>query len=449
MAIRMTRQRVLQSAAATAGMTLAAACGAGRGGSTGTAGSGAEAPKAGRKAVTLQYWSRMGAGASRPYVETGEFEDQRLPVFMEKHAPVKVERTIISNHGELLQKLTVGFVSGQGPDVFNVGSPGVSQMAGPGFVLPLDSYSRVKKEASDFFQSGLNIGTYKNKLYGLTYYADMRIMLYRKDRLAEAGLPTDRKSLPKTWDQFREVTKKLARWDGGQLARIGFDVPKNDDSFFLLMVRQLGKDSFNADLTKAQFDGAEGERALQTIVDFLHRDRIDAFERPSIPRGVPPIASDVVGSVFRNTQEIGNVRAVDLDPQRLLAPEFTPEFGGQTTATGYLGGTWVLAGKQNRDLDATLDLLLFLGGYDQVLGVAERFTAVPPRKSADKSVQDPLLRPFYEAQDKAWSVPGHPKYEQIRVKIREVMPQVLKREKSVKEALSEMAAFTNTTLNSA
>ena len=49
--------------------------------------------------------------------------------------------------------LGVGFVSGTGPDVFNVGSPGVSQMAGPGFVLPLDSYQRVKREAADFFQS--------------------------------------------------------------------------------------------------------------------------------------------------------------------------------------------------------------------------------------------------------------------------------------------------------
>jgi hypothetical protein len=44
-------------------------------------------------------------------------------------------------------------------------------------------------------------------------------------------------------------------------------------------------------------------------------------------------------------------------------------------------------------------------------------------------------------------VPGHPKYQEIRAKIREVMPQALRREKSVKEALAEMAAFANATLN--
>jgi multiple sugar transport system substrate-binding protein len=436
----LTRRGLAAAAAAAGSGGLLAACGAG-GGAT-------DAPKT-RRAVTLQYWSRMGAGASRAYVETGEFEDRRLPVFMETHAPVKVERTVISNHTQLLEKLTVGFVSGTGPDVFNVGSPGVSQMAHPGFVLPLDGYAAVKREAADFFQSGLNIGTYKQKLYGLTYYVDTRIMLYRKDRLAEAGLPTDRKSLPKTWDQLVDLGKKIARWEGGSLKRFGFDVPKDDDSFWLMMVKQLGKDSFNAELTKAQFDGAEGERALQTIVDFIHRDRIDAFERPAAPQGVAILATDIAGSMFTNSQQLGNLRAANLDPQQLLVADFAPEFTTRTTASGYVGGTWVLAGKQNKDVDATLDLLRFWAAPEQLTGVTQAFSAVPPRKSMDKSVTDPLLRPFYEAQDKGWSVPGHPKYEQIRVKIREVMPVALKREKSVKEAVSEMAAYTNTVLTSA
>jgi ABC-type glycerol-3-phosphate transport system substrate-binding protein len=391
----------------------------------------------------------MGTGASRAYVETGEFEDQRIPVFMQQHEPVRVERTVISNHDELLKKLTVGFVSGTGPDAFNVGSPGVAQMAGPGFVLPLDSYQRAKKEAGDFFQSGLNIGTYKQKLYGLTYYADMRIMLYRKDRLAEAGLPADRKSLPKTWDKFVEVTKKIARWEGGQMTRFGFDVPRNDESFWLMMVKQLGKEMLSPDLTKAQFDGPEGERALQTIVDFIHRDRIDAFERPSPPSGVTVLATDIAGSVFSNTQQIGNVAAANVDPAKMLVTDFAPEFTAKETATGYLGGTWVLAGKQNKDVDATVDLLLFLAAPEQLAGVTQAFNAVPPRKSMDKSVTDPLLRPFYEAQDKGWSVPGHPKFAQLRVKIREVVLQAMRREKSVKEAVAEMAAFTNATINSA
>src|SRR5688572_9693065 len=95
-----TRRVLLQGAAATAaiaGAATAAACGV-----MGEA----ETPRAARKAVTLQYWSRMGTGAGRAYIQTGEMEDRRLPVFMQENAPVKVERTVIANHTELLDKLT-------------------------------------------------------------------------------------------------------------------------------------------------------------------------------------------------------------------------------------------------------------------------------------------------------------------------------------------------------
>src|SRR5687767_15472222 len=319
MSLGTTRRSILTTAIAGSGAAAFAACGVG--GAT-------AAPKGARTAVTLDFWSRMGQGAGRSYVETGDFEDKRLATFAEQNAPVKVSRTVISNGDELLQKLTVAYVGGTGPDVFNIGSPGVAQLAAPGFVLALDSYPRAKKEAGDFFSSGINIGTYKQKLYGLTYYADMRIMIYRKDRLAEAGVASDRKSLPRTWDKFVEVTKKIAKWEGGQMARFGFNVPRNDESFWLMMVKQLGKDLLNPEQTKANFDNAEGERALQTIVDFIHRDRIDAFERPNPPSGVTVLATDIAGSVFSNTQEIGNVAAANLDPSKLLVTGFSPDFTG-------------------------------------------------------------------------------------------------------------------------
>ena len=433
---------VAGAAGAAAGGGLLAAC------SAGPDGGGGGAPAAARQPVTLQYWSRFGAGAGRPYVQTGELEDRRIPVFMEQHAPVKVERTVLSNHSELLDKLTVSFVSGTGPDTFNVGSPGIAQFAHPGFLLALDGYPAVKKEAADFFESGLRIGSYKGKLYGLTYYADMRIMFYRKDLLTQAGLPAERQSLPKTWDRLRELARKLTRWEGGQIARIGFDVPKTDEALWFNVIHQQGKDLLNKELTRATFDGGEGERALQLMVDLLHHDRVDALERPTFPGGIPALGSQYMVSGYRSSAELEGFRQGGLDPQQLLVSDFTPEWTGKTTATGYLGGTWVLVAKQNKSVDASLDFLLFLAGYDQLIGVAEVFSGVPPRKSAEKwaPLKDPVLRAFFEAEEQAYTVPGHPKFEQIRVKARAVMGQALKQERSAKEAVADLAAFTNALL---
>lgn len=412
----------------------------------------AAAPRAERKAVTLQYWSRMGTGAGRAYIQTGEMEGQRLPAFMQENSPVKVERTVIANHTELLDKLLVGFVAGQGPDVFNVGSPGIALFAHPGFVQPLDGYQNVKKEVPDFFEPTLKIGTYKGKLYGMTYYADMRIMLYRKDLLAQAGIASDRKSLPKTWDQFRDLTRRMSRWEAGKIDRIGFDVPKTDEATWFNVVHQQGKDILNKELTKTLIDTGEGEKALQLMVDLLHRDRVDAFERPTFPAGAPPLASQHMVSGYRNSAEFESMRQANVDPTLILVSDFTPEWTGKTTATGYLGGTWVLAARQNRDIDAAVDLVSYLTSYDVLINVAEIFSGVPPRKSADTKwapLKDPLLRPFYEAEEKAYTVPGHPKFELIRVKAREVLGKALRQEVSAKEAVADLVAFTNTTVNSA
>jgi ABC-type glycerol-3-phosphate transport system substrate-binding protein len=119
-----------------------------------------------RRAVTLQYWSRFAAPIQ-------EVEEKHLPVFMEKHAPITVERTLAStNYDQLVEKITTAFASSTPPDVFTMGSPDIVTFAHPGSVLQLDAYQRLRKDAEDFFGPPLAIGKYRDRLYGLTYYID-------------------------------------------------------------------------------------------------------------------------------------------------------------------------------------------------------------------------------------------------------------------------------------
>jgi ABC-type glycerol-3-phosphate transport system substrate-binding protein len=399
-----------------------------------------------RRAVTLQFLSRFGG--TNP-IEAVEIKD--LPRYMQQAAPISVERNVIADYNTLLDKLTVGFASGTAPDVFTLGSPGVAQFGAPGSLLALDKSARVKKEADDFFGPPLNVGKYKGTLFGLTYFVDMRIPLYRKDILADVGLPTDRKAQPKTWDQFREVTRKLARWEGGELKRIGFDVPKSDDTLFYTLIKQQGKDALNPDMTKAGFEPAEGERALQFEVDLLARDRVDSFTRPAFPSGVESLATPLLAARWTSSQVMAGMQRSGVQPKDVLVTDFTPEYAGKTAATGYLGGTWVAVNKDTKAQEEAIDLLLYLSGLEHSLAVAEATLTTPSRKSADKSplVQDPVLRPFYEALATAWSVPQHQKFEFVRRKVVELQSAALKQEKSVKEAVAEMIAQTAVQLASA
>jgi multiple sugar transport system substrate-binding protein len=422
---------------------VARAAGAAAGGALAACGLGAPpretAGGPARRAVTLQFWSRFGG--TNP-IEAVELQD--LPVYAQKAAPTGVERSVIADYNTLLDKLTVGFASGTGPDVFTLGSPGIAQFAAPGSLLALDRSARVKKEAEDFFGPPLNVGKYRGTLFGLTYFVDMRIPLYRKDVLADAGLPTDRKAQPKTWEQFRDVTRKLARWEGGELKRVGFDVPKGDDTLFYTLVRQQGKDALNADMTRAGFDAVEGERALQFEVDLLQRDRVDSYTRPTFPSGVESLATPLLASRWTSSQVMSGMQRAGVQPKDVLVTDFTPDYAGKTTATGYLGGTWVAANKDTKAADESIDLLLYLSGLEHTTAVAEATQTTPARKAADKSplVQEPVLRPFYEALAAAWSVPQHQRFEFVRRKVVELQTAALKQEKSVKEAVGEMITQT-------
>jgi multiple sugar transport system substrate-binding protein len=430
-----SRRRLAVAGAALGGAALAAACGAG-----GEAGGGAARA---RRAVTLQYWSRFAAPIQ-------DVEEKHLPIFQERFAPIRVERTLAStDYAKLVEKVTTAFASSTPPDVFTMGSPDIVTYAHPGSVLKLDAYAHVRKHAEDFFGPPLAIGRYKDKLYGLTYYIDTRIMMYRKDMLAEVGLPSDRKSLPKTWDQFREVAKKLVRWEGSELKRLGWDIATMGDATqFLVMLGQQGKKVIAADGKKVEFDGPEGQRALQTLVDFVHRDRMDSLQRPQFPSGVDSLGTPFVAIKWGNAGPISSMRRAGMDPDQLVAPDLTPEFSGKPTAASYLGGTWQMVAKATQDVDAALDLAAYLTGPEVGLAVAESQFAPPPHKSSEKSpyVQQALVRPFYDSLQYGWVVPQHPKYAEIRTKLIEVTRDAMQQKRPVKEALADAAAYASALL---
>ncbi len=198
------------------------------------------------------------------------------------------------------------------------------------------------------------------------------------------------------------------------------------------------------------FHGVEGERALQLLMDFLHRDRVDAIQRPQIvvPSGTPALSTTFFGSSWTGSGVLAELRRLGMNPSDLLVTDVLPEFSGRPTATDYLGGTWLLGNKATKDAEATIDLMLYLVGPEHTLQIAERTSTPPARKSAEKApfLQDPVFRPFYDMQTSGWSVPQHPRFELVRQKNQALLADALQQKRSVKETLSEMAAYATSEL---
>lgn len=72
-----------------------------------------------------------------------------------------------------------------------------------------------------FFPQLMDAMKYQDKIYGLPYVTDTRILYYDKDAFAEAGL--DPEAPPQTWDQLVEYSRKLDKKnENGTYDQLGF-----------------------------------------------------------------------------------------------------------------------------------------------------------------------------------------------------------------------------------
>jgi multiple sugar transport system substrate-binding protein len=68
---------------------------------------------------------------------------------------------------------------------------------------------------------------FDGQTFGLPVAAGMYGMWYNRELFESKGIPSDRASFPKTWDELRQLSKEFTVWDGDYLESAGF-VPIRD-----------------------------------------------------------------------------------------------------------------------------------------------------------------------------------------------------------------------------
>ncbi|MEV6960766.1 extracellular solute-binding protein [Streptomyces sp. NPDC051207] len=146
------------------------------------------------------------------------------------------------------------------PDVVTMDRAKIGGYASRGALLPLDAC--VKKEGIDlgeYRDTALAEATFDGKLYGLPNSYDSRIMLINGSLLRKHGLtPEDFDTAD--WGKLERITRKLVKFDGDKLSRIGFD-PKIPE-FFPMWVEANGGSLISEDGRTATVNSSEAVEAL-------------------------------------------------------------------------------------------------------------------------------------------------------------------------------------------
>ena len=130
---------------------------------------------------------------------------QTLDEFEKKHPNIKVKLEVISE--QYMDVIKTRLIGGEGPDVFYLDAFEAPALIETGVLEPLDKYVTDDFDINDFEKPLLD--AFKGKdghIYGFPKDYSTLALFYNKKMFKEAGV-----DVPKTWDELREVAKKLTK----------------------------------------------------------------------------------------------------------------------------------------------------------------------------------------------------------------------------------------------
>src|SRR3989442_15144696 len=138
--------------------------------------------------------------------------------FEKKHPNVTIDLSP-APYDEQHQRILLSKAGGVQPDMFQVDTIWLGEMADQGLAANLDSYYVKWADRSDVPDSFLESSKWKGSYYGLWAYSDTRTFIWNKDVFRKAGL--DPEKPPATWDEVVSFAQQIQAKVPG-VAGVGF-----------------------------------------------------------------------------------------------------------------------------------------------------------------------------------------------------------------------------------
>lgn len=177
--------------------------------------------------VKLSFWIPGSDKVSEDYFIAAAKE------FSNKNPNIIVEATILPPAApDVNTKLNAAQLSGTYPDIFSAFIIFIGTRGTRGEFLDLKPFVDTWEDKDDIFSSSFELGKYRGKMYGISYFPAPEILVYRKDFFKETGL--DPEKPPRTWEELESYAVKLTKRDANNnVIRAGLDIPVINPEVFI------------------------------------------------------------------------------------------------------------------------------------------------------------------------------------------------------------------------
>jgi len=370
----------------------------------------------------------------------GEVVRELVPELERRHPGLKVEVQQIpwtAAH----EKLLTAFVGRELPDVAQMGNTWIPEMAALEAIEPLDARVAASGHLvpEDYFPGIWETNVLDGVLYGVPWYVDTRLVFYRGDLLAAAGVP----ELPRSWSGWRGAMEAVKRRGGP--GRFGLLLPTNEWAQPVALAVAAGAELLADGGRRGAFRAPEFRRAAEFFTG-LYRDGL-----------APPLANSQVANLYQqmaagefamyvtgpwNLGEFRRRLPASLQGSWATAPLPAPD-GMPWPGVSLAGGSSLVVFRSSPRKDAAWKVVEYLSE----VAVQKRFWTLcgdlPARRSAwdePALASDPRTAPFRLQLEHVRATPKVPEWEQIAAKVWERLEPVARGTEGLDASLAALDA---------
>jgi multiple sugar transport system substrate-binding protein len=367
-----------------------------------------------------------------------------LPAFHARHPDIQV-------HVQQLpwtaahEKLLTAYAGGSLPDLCQLGNTWLPELTALDALEPLDQRVDASGIARDDYFAGIldtNVMPTPdgNRLFGLPWYVDTRVLFYRSDLLRAAGHPTP----PQSWAEWLAAMRAIRQRDARSY---GVLLPLNEPDPLLALALQQGA-LLGDDDTRGAFAQPPFRRALGFYAGIFAEGLAPAMTNAQIANVWDEFSRGLFAFYVSGPWNIGEFRR-RLPRERqgdwATAPLPGPDGPGVSTA----GGSSLVIFKRSQKKAAAWRLIEFLSEP----ATMQRFHALtgnlPPRRSAWRSPElaaDAPSQAFASQLERVRAAPKLPEWERIFQEMQRTAERVVQRVQGIDAATAELDAWVDTTL---
>ncbi|QQO09069.1 ABC transporter substrate-binding protein [Breznakiella homolactica] len=384
--------------------------------------------------VEVSFWSLFTGG-------DGEFFDAMVAEFNRTHPDI-VMKTDTVKFDDYYTKLTTALAARNAPDVVVVHQSNLLNYVPKGSLYSLDDLlTQVNAPLDDFFAAPLEACRFDGKLYALPLDVHALIMYYNTELFRQAGVS----KVPVTYDEVIQAAQAVRDRTGA----MGLAVDNTTATYkaytltrlFMSLLKQQGVDILSADNTKANFNNAAGEKALQGLIDTVQRYKVT----PAQLDYDGAMAEFRLGKAGMHFNGVWATGAFEKQDGLTFAAVPLPAMMGQPAAWS---GSHTLAvpvqkTMDQKKLEAAVTFILWMTEHGELWAKAGH---IPTRKSVSEKPEFkalPYRSGYADAAASAIAPPRTGAWDEIYNGLSDSLEYAVATNQNVKTALAEMERKVN------